>query len=392
MRTRNGWTQLGPHIGFHQLPGNIRRYVTNAEGVYEVEGQTGYLPARAILTKRPNSPSATVGLLRPWGNPDDYRAAGGQEISPCGDGASIHVHDSIMQRSPVALRDMTTGVLLLAQDILMPEDGYHQDGSNLLPGFPSNPNWPWKRYDLQHLIRAFRAAILRMGDPAVQLDLQDLQLDAFLYWTAAKEAEIMAAPGGQGSWEMGRAWAWSAYLACVTGNQEYMARMRRIAQHVVNPLGILQRKMFGSFFGSPDTWGSVATGGSGVDPSIIVAQDIECAMEVVALHFLGLTDLATRLFQTVFAYPKRKWIDISTGNGVGVHGADSFNVWFALPMCGAEPSYMREVASKWGVPRNVNLGGVNPPAATIAGTIQQLKNWNEPGKSLWAQRFLQGLR
>ena len=384
----NNWTRLGPHHGVARLRGNIRRYVTNAEGMYDIEGRSGYLPARSLLTIRPGSPPPTVGLLRPWGYPDDFRAAGGQEISPCGDRSSVHVHDSIMQRHAVALRNMETGELLSPSEILLPPDGYAADGFSQLPEFPSNTSWPWRRYDLQHLVRAFHSAILHRRDPAVSMDLEDMALDAFLSWSPKLEAHILAGPPGQGHAIMGRAWAWSAVLAVLVNNADYIGRMRRIALHVANPLGVLQRKEFGSFFGSPNTWAPVKEGGSGVHPSIVVMQDIEAAMEVVALRLLDLPELAQRLFLTAFERPKAKWIDVATGEGVGIHGPDQFNFWFALPLSGLPTGRQQEIALRFGVPRHANYGGVYPPAASITQALSQLRAWGDTGKSAWAVRSL----
>jgi hypothetical protein len=152
-------------------------------------------------------------------------------------------------------------------------------------------------------------------------------------------------------------------------------------------LGFLQRKVNGSFYGSPHPWLPVSEGGCGVDPSVVVAQDIECAMECVALKHLGLNDLASRLFRTVFNRPLKKWINVANGEGVGSEGADSFNVWFAM-VAEDDYQYLAEVCLRWNVPKPDYMGGLNPLCTSVPQVNTKLRVWNCPGKSIWAQRKL----
>lgn len=439
MRTlARGWNRLASDIGCELIEGAGVQFRTARGGWYAIKlddgrrywEHAGYLPPRAILTIRPDSPAPTLGLLRPHGQPADFNGPGGFEISACGDDGSLHDHDSIMQRCPVALTDMATGKLRAAASV--PTAGYYRvtRGFGKVTTLPEyvgpfvrpadmdaskvDPDWrspadataipaagaelrakvlAFLPYDGQHLIRSYRIGMLKLSDPFVRSDLRALSRDAEVAWNAAREGAIRSGPANRGNGEIGREWGWVALLASIVegfdnpagrwlGNLfglTFTARLRRIAVHVQSPCGLLQRLSFGSFWGSPDPWGSPPAG-SGVPKDVAVAQDLESFVHVVALNALGLRSEAKSLAGLVLDRPETKWLDSDTGGPRGIHGPTQDQVWPALAVwLRLDPRAALAAVTKWKVPTFLG-GGWAGPFAQVDDVQHALDVSQEQGK------------
>lgn len=434
----SGWNALTPDLGAWHIPGAGTQLRARQGGWYRLAvgawgPHEGYLPPRAILTIRPDSPAPTLGLLRPFGAPWDFNAPGGGGIEPCGTPGTVHDHDAVMQRMPVGLFDMATGELRQASKV--PTAGYYAltrgwGKVTQLPEFCytlTGDQYDDRRtardvtpipspdirqavldllpYDGQHLVRALRFAVLRLDDPFVQMDLRAIHRDCEVAWNDAVSEAILAGPRGQASPDCGREFGWVGYLAAIVNSLEpwysrvplaldgggLRGRIRRIAKHVQHrDSKLLQRLRFGSFYGSPDPWGPVwnpdgtPAGGSGVPRSTDVAQGIEACIQVVALEALGLKREAIALAQAVLRWPTRKWLATDTADGVGYHGSDAHHARFALgALSRIAPRFYFEYAARWPVPKSANLGGTVGPFPDPAAMKAALIAMQNPGVTRW---------
>lgn len=326
------------------------------------------MPARGILTIRPTTEHLTPKVEHHY----DFASGGGWGIDPYGEGTLLD-HDRIMQRCAIGLYDVTTG-----KPKRVTPGKYDLTRFTQVHGYPmaAEP----RPFDGQHLVRAYRAAVLHLRDPFVKMDLAALAYDAGIAWNAQFEADILKGPSGVGHGACGREWAWVAYLAALAGDRLLVQRMKRIAMHVAQWWGGLLRNKFGSYSGSPHPWGAVSAGGSGVPQSIDVAQDLECYHTILALETIGLPASAKLLARTVLASPLRKWIDCDTGLGVGVHHVALDQAWIGLgALARLDLGLAKEYAKAWPIP--TALGSQVGPFPKLADTRKALEAWNEPGKS-----------
>lgn len=445
-----GWTRLASDLGVQVYPDGAVQFRAARGGWYTIRvafpgrlwQAEGYLPPRAFPTIRPDSPAATLGLLRPFGHDYDWSDGGVQGISPCGEPGTVHDHDGIMQRHAVGLFDMATGKLRDPDSV--PRAGYYRltrgwSKVSQLPEFcgqavfSSDPDaraprdatsipadgaalrsavLAWYPINGEHLERAFAHALLLLGDPIVRDDLRAIACDVRVAWDAAREAEIKTLPQGWGCGDTGRDFAHSGYILAVCERMENpvgrwlgnlvgtsaTARMRRIAKHVQHKkTKLLQRLQEAWFYGQPHPWGDprpppLGVSGSGVAHGVDVAQKIEADLQVVTLEALGLKREAAMLARAVLAggpFGKMKWLSTDTGIGVGVHGPDSFHVWPAL---GAWARVEREPAiaamKLWPVPKSIDKGGTHGPFSNRDDLLAALRAAKQPGLTRWAEEAL----
>lgn len=417
---KNGWNRITDDIGCAYARGTGVRFVTRRGGEYRIQFGTwdhaGYLPPRAILTIRPDSPAPTLGLLRPHGNQSDYGGVSGLEIEACGSG-DTHDHDAAMQRCPIGLYDMTTGRLRTQPPPKV--DLYYRldrgpNKSTTLPEYVKLANpadiyddnrlpldatpisntalraavLAWWAYNGQHIIRGVRAAIRHLTDPFVAMDVQALAFDASLAWDAQRqqdiEQEVVINHGG--SIQLGREFGWCSYLFCLAQNGPMRARMTSIAINASQRrTGILQRNRFGIYnTGSPAPWGAPAQGGSGVPTNVDVAQDLECYAQIIALFTMGAVRSAELLSRTVLSKPLRKWIGTDDGQGYGVHPVAIDQAWPALGAWAIDgnATVAIEAMKRWPIP--TQQGGQVGPFGSTSQIRSALIAWNMPGKSAWA--------
>lgn len=436
---RPGWTRLDTDIGVWDYEGLGVQFRTARGGWYAIRvafpGRVwqaeGYLPPRAILTVRPDSPAPTLGLLRPYGNPWDYNVGSGEGIDACGASGSVHLHDAVMQRHPVGLYDMATGKLRKASQI--PTAGYYHltRGSGkvtTLPEYVTKPADPYddrrfaadvtpiaspdireavlgyQPYDGQHLIRAFRFALLQLTDPIVQDDLRAMLRECEVAWNAAREEAILASPGGRGHAEVGREWAWVAYLAATVeridgpvgrwlGNlvgSSFTARMRRIARHVANrDTGILQRFVEG-MSGSPYPFGDYPASGVPIGQKIGLTQHLEACAQIVTLDALGMKRECIQLAKTILGRKQLKWIDTDTGlpQGGGWHGSADDQAWPAIAVLTRHDQRAGyDAAMRHKIPND--LGEWQGPYKSLAEIKSRLASWiGGRGKARWMLEVL----
>lgn len=345
---------------------------------YNVD-DTILMPERGILTIRPTTPDGSLipGTSRPGlGFPEDFRGGGAEGIDPCGTGGLL-AHDRVMQRCAIGLYDLRTGKAPAA---------FNAGAYDLVrfrgPTGYAAPAHP-KTFDGQHLVAAYTHAIANADDQIVQMDLRAFAYDCSLAWNAAREVQILSKPRGQGHGNVGREFAWVAYVAVMAQDRQLIARMRRIAQHVAMPWGGLQRLVEGVYQGgSPDPW-EVSKVPHGID----VCQDFEQYHTVVALHALGLEAMASKLANAVCAEPGgRKWLNANTGQPIPecIHGGDHEQVLAAI---GTQPAeWVKTAIVKHRIPRHKNYGGSNPPTGNLALSVQQLTDYATPGKTAWVLR------
>lgn len=457
-----GWNRLGSDIGAWLYPRNDAnpsaprgvQFRCARGGWYSIEVDDayaptwrgeGYLPPRAILTVRPDSPVPTMGLLRPYGNDYDWSDGGVRGISPCGEPGSVHDHDGVMQRHAVGLFDMATGKLRDPDKIQrngyyrltrgwskvsqLPEFCFYGGGADPDSRVPADATsipaaglalraqvLSWYPVNGEHLGRAVRFALLLRDDPIVRDDLRAIACDVRVAWDAAREADIMTLPPNWGCGDTGRDFAWSGIILDVVerldnpvgrwlGNligTSPTARMRRIAKHVQHSHSkLLQRLQSSWFYGQPHPWTRLPSGqpapvvNSGVDPAIDVAQGIEACLQVCALEGLGLKREAASLARTVLAggpTGKSKWLSTDSGLGVGTnpaHGPDSFHVWPALGAWARIDKASAVAAMKrWPVPRPVDKGGTVGPFAESGALRVALRDAKQPGLTRWAEEAL----
>lgn len=443
------WTRLDTDIGVQDYDRAGVQFRCARGGWYTIrvvfdDGRVwhaeGYLPPRAILTVRPDSPAPTNGLLRLRGDPSDFSGGGGTGIDACGANGTVHHHDEMVMRHPVGLFDMVTGKLRDAASI--PVAGYYRGTRGLNehlawnkvgqppeyvtafvvpPGFDLtkiDPDWrspadstpipehgkalralvlKWQAFDLQHLIRAFRFAILLQHDPIVRDDMRAMLRDAELAWSAKREEDILKSTGGRGHSEVGREWAWVSYLAALVERWDnriartlrslfgvgFASRMRRIARHVAHrETGILQRFVEG-MSGSPYPYGDKPNSGVPVGQSIALTQHLEACAQITALDALGMKAESTKLARTILSVPGLKWFNTDTGNpaGGGWHGPASDQVWPAVAVwLRNDPEHAEPELLEHRVPTD---GG----SSVKCDTQKQLQDahaaWSDRGKNRW---------
>lgn len=446
-----GWTRLASDLGVQVYPDGAVQFRAARGGWYTIRvafpgrlwQAEGYLPPRAILTVRPDSPAPTLGLLRPFGHDYDWSTGGVQGISPCGEPGTVHDHDGIVQRHAVGLFDMATGKLRDPDSV--PRAGYYRltrgwSKVSQLPEFcgPSlvstDPDaraprdatsipsagfalrsevLDWYPINGEHLERAFSRGLLLLSDPIVRDDMRAIACDVRVAWDSAREAEIKTLPPGWGCGDTGRDFAHSGYLLAICEAMENpvgrwlgnlvgvtpTARMRRIAKHVQHRVSkLLQRLQSSWFYGNPHPWPILPSGqpapagNSGVNPAVDVAQKIEADLQVVTLEALGMKREMVMLARVLLAggpFGKMKWLSTDTGIGVGVHGPDSFHVWPAL---GAWARVEREPAiaamKLWPVPKSPDKGGTHGPFSNRDDLLAALRAAKQPGLTKWAEEAL----
>ena len=345
---------------------------------YRVD-DTVLMPSRGILTIRPETPDGSLipGTSRPGlGFAEDFRGGGAEGIDPCGQGSLLQ-HDRVMQRCAIGLYDLRTGKAPVA---------FNAGAYDLVrfkgPKGYSAPASP-KPFDGQHLVAAYCHAIANADEPYVQMDLRALAYDCSLAWNAAREAQMTSGATGKGHGNVGREFAWVSYVAVLAQDRQLIARMRRIALHVVMPWGGLQRLVEGVYKGgSPDPW-EVSKVPHGID----VTQDFENYHTIVALHALGLEAMASKLANAVCAAPGyKKWLNANTGLPIPecIHGGDHEQVLAAI---GTQPAeWVKTAIVKHRIPRHKNFGGSNEPTGNLGLSEAQLMDYATPGKTAWVLR------
>jgi len=443
-----GWNRLGSDIGAWLYPRNEAnpsaprgvQFRCARGGQYRIEVDDafaptwraeGYLPPRALLTVRPDSPSPTLGLLRPYGNPWDFSGGGGDGIDACGSDGSVHLHDATMQRHAVGLYDMATGKLRSVAQI--PTAGYYHltRGSGkvtTIPDYVTKPADPYddtryaadvtpipdvvlranvlsfQAYDGQHMIRAYRFALRHLTDPIVQDDLRAMVRECEVAWNAAREEAVLASPGGRGHYEIGREWAWVSCLAAVvermdspigrwlgnlTGSSS-TARMRRIARHVAHrETGVLQRFVEG-MSGSPYPYGDYPASGVPAGQGIGLTQHLEACAQITALDALGLKRECVRLAKTILGRKQLKWIDTDTGlpQGGGWHGPADDQAWPAIAVLTRHDQRAGyDAAMRHKIPND--LGEWQGPYKSLPEIKARLASWiGGRGKARWMLEVL----
>lgn len=322
------------------------------------------IQAGGIVTIRPSTPPNVKPIDYGW-NGEEYRGGSPTGIDPFGVGTILD-HDRTIQRHAVGHYTLEGGSLPL---------GFARPGYDLV-----RAEYPFpKPFDGQHLVRAYRHAIQHLDDPIVRMDLAMIAFDAGLAWSSKFEAQILSMPGGQGHGACGREWAWVAYVAALAGNRALVNRMRRIARHVNQPRGLLLRNRNGSYWGSPHPWTPSAQGGSGVDPSIDVAQDLECYHTILALYAIGEHAMAEDLAYTVLKKPLRKWIACDSGLGVGSHYADLPQGWIGISAVAQHDARLAvEYAKAWPIP--TPGGSQVGPFSDLKKIRKALQEWGQLGK------------
>lgn len=413
----------------------------DSDRVWEHEG---YLPPRAILTVRPDSPPPNLGLLRVVGDPSDYSGGGGQGIDACGAPGTVHDHDATMQRHACGLYDMATGKLRDAK--LVPVAGYYRMSRGIDPRLATNkvaclPDYSqpasadiyddgrvprdataipaagaelrasvlrWQAFDDQHLIRAYRFALLHLDDPFIQADLRAICRDAEVAWDEARTNAILASPGGKGHPAIGRAFAWVLYAAATEeklGNRliaaardlfgiGFASRLRKVARHVAHrDTGILQRFVEG-MSGSPYPYGPFPASGVAVGKQIGLTQHLEACATIVALEAAGMKREALKLARTILlASNRQKWINTDTGKpeGGGWHGPADDQAW---PAIGALLRMDRRSGLEAAMNHKVVAAGGAwvGPFLTLDLQLKALKASPERGKNAWAIAEIEKVR
>jgi len=434
---RGGWHKITDDIGVEVITRVGVQFRTKRGGWYTItmEGwgtHAGYLPPRAILTIRHDSPQPTLGLLRPYGDPSDYSGGGGQGIDACGAPGTVHDHDSVMQRCPVGLYDMATGKLRAIGTIAVA--GYYR-GTR---GWPYNkvtqpPDYcvwmtadkyddrrnaadatpipaygldlrarvlAFQAYDLQHFIRAFRFGLRIPHDKFVQADLRALLRDAELAWDKSRTDAIWSMTGGLGNSNIGREFAWVLYLAAVVERMDnrlvakardllglgFASRLRKVARHVAHvETGILQRFVEG-MSASPYPYGPAPASGVPVGAGIGLTQHLEACAQIVALEAAGMKRETLKLARTILLAKRRlKWINTDTGNaeGGGWHGPAEDQAW---PAIGVLLRLDRRAGILAALGHKVvgDSGNWIGPFLTLDYVLAALQASPEKGKNAWA--------
>lgn len=399
-----GWQRLGSDIGVQTYPGDIAQIRTAKGGWYylsivfgsgRVWNSSGYLPPNAAVTIRPDSPPPTLGHLRPRGDPSDFAGGGGSGIDACGMPGTVHDHDSTMHRHPVGFFDMVTGRLRDPKTIQL--EGYYRitrsypynkvgkppeytvkydaanpyddrrlaaDATAIPPGGETlrGQVLNFLAYDGQHLIRAYRFAILLQRDAVVRDDMRTMLRDVELAWPEDRAGSILSGPGGKGHSGVGREVAWCGYLAGMVEDQYPPApalsrwaraldtvrgwvglastaplppyavvpdRFRRILIHVQHTsTGYFQRFVEG-MSGSPYPFGPKPNSGVPAGQGIALSQHLEACALVVCCKALKLPRLALKLCKSLYGQDQLKWINTDTGarEGGGWHESADDQAW-----------------------------------------------------------------
>jgi len=377
-----GWNPITPTLGCHYIKDVGARFYSKTRAlvklkVYNID--TSYqFEARGLCSIRPDTVALTQYVFSGTG-PEDFRAGSAMGINPCGDPGSLHNHDAIMRRCPIGLYDMSSGRSLGVSNV--DPAGYDLVRFSQIKGFEANQGL--KPYDGQHLIRAYRIGLLLLRDPFVKMDLKAILLDAKIVWSPRATA-ILKGASGVGTGNTGREFAWVTYLAFILDDTVFLEKMKSVIKHIINPnTGLIQQLKNNEFWGSPHPW-AVPPGGSGVPITTTVAQDIEACMCVMIFCKTGLIDEAKKLAATILSRPKRKWINFLTGEGEGLHYADTSHPWFALgALAQVAPEIAKQYALMWPVPKPTWMGGSNGPYKTLPEVKAALVKWEDPGKTRW---------
>lgn len=443
-----GWNRITDDIGVWCEPGVGVEFDTRRGGWYDAVLQfdgraplvlSGYLPPRAMVPIRPDSPAPTLGWLRPTGKREDWMDSGGRGIDACGTDGSIHLTDGVVHRHAVGLYDMRTGELRNPDKVakngyyrltrgsedglgnkvtMLPEysrrvtEDVHDDRRQPLDATPIPDTdaaralraevLRWVAINGEHLVRAYARAMRHTGDKLVRRYLRAVVCDVACAWDAERERAILNGPRGKGSGECGRDFAWSGYVVAIDerlsnpvgrwlGNlfgRTLSARFRRIARHVQHEeTALLQRLAESWFKGNPHPWEIALKHGSGVAHGVDVAQDLEAYAQIVMLDALGMKAEALRLCRAVLTAPLMKWIGTDDGRGHGVHGAahdqawPAIAVWLRLDRRAALPCVTR-----WKVV--ISLTNWVGPFSMVELAQVALANSAEQGKTRWAAEEL----
>lgn len=388
----------------------------------------GYLPPRAILSIRADSPPPTLGLLRPHGDPSDYNGGGGKDIGACGTPAAVHEHDAVMQRNPIGLYDMATGALrsvgsiavegyyhgtrgipwnkvTQAKDYCIPRstdiyDDYRlpADATAIPPGGETLRQrvLDFQAYDFQHAIRGYTRALTLLHDPLVRADLRAIVRDMELAWPASRTNAILQTTPNVGHAEVGREVAWVAYAAATAEKLEnrslawlkdvfgvgLAARMRRVYRHVAHRQTGIPQAFVEGMPASPYPYGPKPASGVPMGHGIRLGQHLELCASIVAMDALGLVRECCKLSETVLPHPGTKWWDTDTGEPLGWDGPAEDQVWPAIAVwMKHNPRAAEAAAMRHRVP--TNGGSWEGPYTDWAQLYEAHTSWSDRGKNAW---------